>query len=181
MFFKLCVLVLYTLSFAAMAEDFTKVLSDALLSKGIKQVKVDKTLKALANNDIDNRGLLCLSTKEDLKKEVGLHFTITNVILDFCKSADAPVDAPNLAKLSILDLLKRLAANSQDTNVLEALQGKSLVKKAQARTTTWAVVDVDEKGKRTLDAQATLDYLKYLVLPTQPAFLNKTRKRGQLI
>ncbi len=181
MFFRLCVLVLSILSFAAMAEDFSKALSNALLSKGIKQEKVDKTLKVLADNGIDNRELLCLSTKEDLKKEVGLHFTIANVILEICKPVDAQViEVSDLAKLSVLDLLNRLAANSQDVNTLEALQDKSLVKKAQARTITWAAVDIDENGKRTLDAQATLDYLKYLNLPTKPVFLNKTRK-GQLI
>jgi hypothetical protein len=186
MFFRLCVLVLYTLSFVAMAEDFSKELSDALL-KGIKQEDVDKTLKALSDNGIDNRYLLCLSSKEDLKKEVGLSFVIANVILDFCKPAKAPVkpvdvelDVSDLAKWSVLKLLNRLATNSQDTNALEALQGKSLVKKAQARTTAWAVVDIDENSKRTLDAQATLDYLRYLNLPTQPALLNKTRE-GKLI
>ena len=182
MFLRLCVLFLYTLSFAAMAEDFSKVLSDALLSKGIKQEKADQTLKALADNDIDNRELLCLSSKEDLKKEVGLHFSIANVILDFCKPIDVvvEVEVSDLSKLSVLDLLNRLAPNSQDANVLEALQGKSLLKKAQARTTAWAVVDIDENGKRTLDARATLKYLKYLNQPTQPPLLNKTRK-GQLI
>jgi hypothetical protein len=41
-------------------------------------------------------------------------------------------------------------------------------------------VDIDENGKRTLDAQATLDYLRYLNWPTQPALLNKTRN-GKLI
>jgi hypothetical protein len=65
----------------------------------------------------------------DLKKEVGLHFTIANVILDFCKPADIP-DVSYLPKLSVLDLLNRLAVNSQDANALEALQGKSLVKKS---------------------------------------------------
>ena len=154
----------------AMAEDF----QDTLKKAGVKQEVVD----ILTKNELTTKEILC-DTKANELTSVGVVLGQAKLIERFC-AADKPIELADVSKLSELDLLKKLAENSQDANVLEALRGKSLVKKAEERTSSWAVIDIGENGVRQLDAQATLDYLKHVTLPTQPALLNKTRK-GQLI
>lgn len=140
----------------------------------------EAAIKALENEGLTELDLLCSTSSTELKN-IDIKLGDAKRIEKFCSTAQPqPVELGDLDKLSALDLLKKLAENPDDTNALEALRSKRLVKKAENRTNSWAVVSMNESGERKLDAQATYDYLKHITLKTVPPLLNKTRD-GKLI
>jgi len=138
-------------------------------------------IEALEKNDLTALDLLCSTSIKQLTDIEGIVLGQAKRIEKFCHTAEPkPVELGDVNKLSELDLLKKLAETPDDANVLDALRTKRLVQKAEERTNSWAVVDMDEAGVRKLDAQATYEYLKHITLATQPPLLNKTRE-GKLI
>lgn len=164
------------ISQAVMAESMPDV-----FKKDLIQAKVsDAVIKILEDNDLTELDDLCLTTTDHLMK-IGISLGHAMRIKKFCSTAQPePFEPGDLDKLSALDLLKKLVTTPNDDNVLEALRSKRLVKEAENRTQSWAVVDMNDAGMRTLDAQATYGYLTYIALPTKPPLLNKTRE-GKLI
>jgi hypothetical protein len=173
----LCSIIAVFISQIVMAEPMTDT-----FKQDLRQAKVSEaTITILEINELSELSFLCLATTEELA-QIDINIGQAKRIERFCSSKVAPesIELGDLNKVSALDLLHKLSQNPSDDNLLEALRSKSLVQKAEERTQSWAVVEIDDAGGRILDAKETYDYLKHVTLSTKPPLLNKTRE-GKLI